>query len=125
MGYADKFNKGVNKFTYQTDQTFEFYKLGELLEENGGDEVYTLRGLWINTGGMYGDSPVAVIEDRYVNLPNHMLDTVREMIADDEAVELINAGKIGFKIYSYAKTLKVNKKEVDKICYSINFVDIQ
>ena len=125
MGIADRFNKGVNKFTYQTDQTFEFYKLGDLLEENGGDEVYTLRGLWINTGGMYGDSPVAVIDDRYVNLPNHMLETVKQMIADDDVVNAINCGLLGFKIYSYSKTLKINKKEVDKICYSVNWVDIQ
>ena len=124
MGFADRYNKGVNKFTYQTDSTFEFFKLGDLLEENGKDEVYTLRGLWINTGGVYGDSPVAVIDDRYINLPGHMLDTVKEMIADDEAVAAINDGKLGFKVYSYVKTLKVNKNEVDKICYSINFVDL-
>ena len=124
MGFADRFNKGGNKFSYQTDSTFEFFKLGDLLEENGNDEVYTLRGLWINTGGFYGDSPVAVIDDRYINLPGHMIDTVKEMIADDEAVASINDGKLGFKVYSYVKTLKVNKKEVDKICYSINFVDL-
>ena len=127
MGFADKYNKVSNvRFTFQADSTFEFFKLGDLLEENGGDEVYTLRGVWISTGGIYGDTPVAVLDDRFVNLPGHMLETVKQIMSDPESVEDINNGKVGFIVRSYVKTLKgKNGKSVDKICYSIDFVDIQ
>jgi hypothetical protein len=36
-----------------------------------------------------------------VNLPEHLLEDVQDMISDSEAVEQINAGKAGFKIRTY------------------------
>ena len=118
MSFADKYNSAVNKFTWQTDQTFEFFKLQDLFMEDR-DEVHTLRGLWVNEDSKYGPSPVAVLDDRYVNLPGHMLQKVRDIIADDEAVNDINAGKVGFTVYQY------NDDKHDKTCFSIRFVDIK
>lgn len=123
MGIADKYNKATNRFEFQSDSTFEFFKLSDLYNEDP-DAVHIIRALWINDGGVYGPSPVTTLEDRYINLPGHLVDTVKEMIADSETVDAINNEKLGFTVRSYIKQLKAkNGKTVEKTCYSVTFVD--
>ncbi len=57
--------------------------------------------MYINTKSRYGDAPVVVTDECVVNLPSFLLDTVKEMIADDELTTAINSGMFGFKIYEY------------------------
>lgn len=90
MGIANKYNRG-SKFDVDTTG-FEYVKLTQLNK----DESYKLRGFYINTKGEYGASPVAILDDRFVNLPQHLLETVRDMLIDDDTIEAIRAGKFGF-----------------------------
>ena len=113
-----KFNKEVVRFDFEPSDDFTFRNLEELYKENGKDEVYTVRGMFINTKGRYGDNPVLVCSEYYVSLPNHLVDVVKEIRSDGELVEDINNGKVGFTIYEYIQP-KYNKK-----CYSINWLDI-
>lgn len=115
--FANKFNKT----SFKIDTTnFEYIKLADIFnsKENGGkDVVHPVNGVYVHKSQL-GDSPVIIDADnkKLVNLPSHMAETVREILADDEAVETIKAGKVGYTIYEY--------ESHGKQCYSISFVDL-
>lgn len=97
-----KYNKSQPKYSYNFDKDMKYYNLEELMKGEPR-KVHTLKGLLINTKGKYGDSPVAVIEGAFINLPTHLLETVKEMIADTEVTKQINDNKAGFEVYKYVK----------------------
>lgn len=99
---------------------FEYWSLEDLFAEIGGDEntEFVIRGVYINTKGLYDDAPVLAIDDRYVNLPAHLTGACRAMLEDKQCVAAINAGKCGFTIYEY------QQKRFNKICYGVKWVDI-
>lgn len=115
--FASKFNKT----TFGIDITdFQYTKLADIFNsknEGGKDVIHTINGLYVHKSQL-GDSPVIIDEEnkRLVNLPSHTAETVREILADDEAVETIKAGKVGYTIYEY--------ESHGKKCYSISFVDL-
>lgn len=115
--FASKYNK--TKFEINTTG-FKYVKLGDIFnskEEGGKDVVHNINGFYIHASQL-GDSPVIidVANKRLVNLPSHTANTVRAILAEDEAVELIKAGKVGYTIYEY--------ESHSKKCYSISFVDM-
>lgn len=118
MGIASKYNKSANKFSANTEG-FAYFKLSELFEENGADKVYLITSMFISNKGKFGDSAVVATDECFANLPNHMVETIREMINDDAVVAAVNCGLLGFKIYQYQDA------NFGKICYSIEFVDIE
>lgn len=115
--FASKFNKT----TFGIDTTdFQYTKLADIFNsenEGGKDVIHEINGLYVHKSQL-GDSPVIIDEEnkRLVNLPSHIAETVREILADDEAVETIKAGKVGYTIYEY--------ESHGKKCYSISFVDL-
>lgn len=115
--FASKFNKT----TFGIDTTdFQYIKLADIFNsenEGGKDVIHNINGLYVHKSQL-GDSPVIIDEKnkRLVNLPSHTAETVREILADDEAVETIKAGKVGYTIYEY--------ESHGKKCYSISFVDL-
>lgn len=115
--FASKFNKT----TFGIDTTdFQYTKLADIFNsenEGGKDVVHNINGLYVHKSQL-GDSPVIIDEKnkRLVNLPSHTAETVREILADDEAVETIKAGEVGYTIYEY--------ESHGKKCYSISFVDL-
>ena len=115
--FASKFNKT----TFGIDTTdFQYIKLATIFNsenEGGKDVVHNINGMYVHKSQL-GDSPVIidVANKRLVNLPSHTAETVREILADDEAVETIKAGKVGYTIYEY--------ESHSKKCYSISFVDM-
>lgn len=112
--FSKKFN---NQKLFNIDTTdFEYYSLEEMYKSD--DEVYPVRGLYINNKSMYEPAPVLATDEFYVNLPAHMLNDVKDILADKAAIADINRGIVGFKIYSY------EQKRFNKICYSITWVDI-
>lgn len=115
MGIASKFNKSVKRFNYVNTEGFGYFKLSEIYEEFG-DAVLPIKSLFISNKGRYGDTPVIISSDRFVNLPSHLVSTVKAIIADDEAVTAINEGKFGFTVYQY------HNDAYNRDCYSINFV---
>lgn len=115
--FASKFNKT----TFGIDTTdFQYIKLADIFNsenEGGKDVVHQINGLYVHKSQL-GDSPVIIDEEnkRLVNLPGHTAETVREILADDEAVQTIKDGKVGYTIYDY--------ESHGKKCYSISFVDL-
>lgn len=118
MSFAKKFNKTERLFNVDTKE-FDFVSLKELLEQNGTDHVYPLRGMYINTKSQYGAQPVFITDGLLVNVPSHLLDTAKEIMRDVEAVADINAGRAGFKIYEYTSD------KYKRTSQSVEFVDLQ
>jgi hypothetical protein len=127
---AFSFGKRFNKeklFNVDTSE-FEYYSLEDLylesLDEAEGDidsaneKKYTIRGVYINTKGLYDPAPVLALDDRYVNLPAHMTGVCEEMLKDPQTIKAINAGCCGFTIYQYTQ------KRYDKECYSVRWCDM-
>ena len=81
------------------------------------DKIYPVKALYINKKSVYGDAPCIVInEGTTVNLPKHLLETVIEMINDEECVNAINNCEVKFLVYRYYEpTYKKN-------CYSIDWL---
>ena len=119
MSFAARHNKG-SVFDCNTEG-FEYFSLKDLYKKNGPDQEYQIQGLYINKKSEYGDSPVAILDDMFVNLPQHLLDECQDMLKSSEDIEDIKAGKVGFKIEPYESDKKKGK---DKTCYSILWVDM-
>lgn len=114
MSFANKFNKSVS---FNVDTTgFNYVKLADLYDEKN-KPVYKLDGCFISVGNI-NTAPVFILTDRkeLVNMPSHLTDTVKDILADNEAVEDIKNGKAGFTVYEY--------ESHGKKCYSIRFVDL-
>lgn len=115
--FASKFNKT----TFGIDTAdFQYTKLADIFNseyEGGKDVVHIISGLYVHKSQL-GDSPVIIdeVNKRLVNMPSHTAETVREILADDEAVQTIKDGKVGYTIYEY--------ESHGKKCYSISFVDL-
>ena len=118
MSFAARHNKG-SVFNCNTEG-FDYYSLATLYDDNGPEEVYPIQGLYINRKSEYGDAPVAICERYFVNLPQHMTEEVEMILKTIEDIEAISAGKVGFTIDQYTKT--VGKKE--KTCHGIKWVDL-
>lgn len=113
--FASKFNKTT--FGIDT-KYFKYIKLADIFnsESEGGKEfIHNVNGLYVHKSQI-GDSPVIIDEKnkRLVNLPSHTARTLCEILDDDEAVQDIKDGKVGYTIYEY--------ESHDKKCYSISFV---
>ena len=115
--FASKFNKT----TFGIDTTdFQYTKLADIFtseSEGGKDVIHKINGLYVHKSQL-GNIPVIIdVENkRLVNLPSHTAETVREILADDEAVQTIKDGKVGYTIYEYDSH--------SKKCYYISFVDL-
>lgn len=110
---VNKFNKN-SLFDYKLPEDSEFKKLSTLDE----GKTYTIHGLFISTKGKFGDHPVAVGDTFYIDLPKNTLDTVKEMLNDEETVAAINAGLVGITPESY------HSKTYDKDCVGVKWVDV-
>lgn len=115
MSILDKYN---NKpvFEYDNKKGRSYTNLRKLVERFGINEVYTVHALFINTQSRFGDNPVIVTNDFMVNAPQHLTETVQEMMRDHELIELVNKRKVGFQIYAYENEYGKN--------YSLEWVEI-
>jgi len=123
MGIASKYNKQGNRFDYQMPEgaEFTFVKASELFELPQNETGVIVRAMYINTKGKYDDHGVLICEDPaiLIDCPNHMTDTIKEMMKDDEAVEQINAGKLGVKAYKYE-----TKNAASGFAFGLEFFDL-
>lgn len=116
------FASNFNKTSFGIDTTdFPYVKLTDIYngdEDGGGDVVHPINGLYVHKSEL-GDSPVIIDAEnkRLVNLPSFMGNTIREILANSDAVDVIKANKVGYTIYEYES----HKKK----CYGISFVDKQ
>ena len=116
MGFAAKHNKGGIDWGVNTDG-FEFVQRAEAYKENK-ETVHTVKGLYINTKGNFGDHPVAICDGYFLDLPENLLDDVKEILKSEEDIADIKAGKVGIKIEEY------QSEKFKKTCYGIRWVDI-
>lgn len=116
MSIASKYNKG-SAFTYQAPKDTPFTTLESLYKADGEGTVYPVHSLYINTKSRYGDSPVAITDGYFVNLPRHMLDTVKEMMVDGDFVAAVNSGNVGFTVRPYVRNGD------NKPLYSVTWID--
>ena len=124
MGIANKYNKSGNRFNYQIPEGSEpvFVKASELFETIPQNESgVVIRSMYINSKGKFGAHGVLVASEPAISIdcPNHMTDTIKTMIADDEVVEAVNAGKLGVKAYKYD-----TKNASCGFAYGLEFVDM-
>ena len=119
MSFASRHKKGGIQWGIDTEG-FEYYALKDLFEIDE-TAVWNLRGVFINKNKTekelkeYGPSVVGILPDRLINLPNHMLEEVKEMMASEEDIEELKAGKVFFRIRTY--------ESHGKTCYSPDWVE--
>ena len=115
FSFSNKFNKA--SFGIDT-KDYEYIKLAEVANASSPDEIHPINGLYVH-GSALGDSPVVidVHAKKLVNMPKHLGETFREILADTEAVQAMKDGKVSYTIYTYESHAKT--------CYGINFVDIK
>ena len=118
MSFAARHSKG-SVFQCNTDG-FEYFSLKQLFNDNGADEVYQIQGLYINRKSNYGDAPVAILMDKFVNFPSYMMEEVTDILHSDTDIEDIKIGKVGFKVEEYEKEVGKTKKT----CYGVRWVDL-
>lgn len=112
------FANSFNKVTFSIDVTdFEYCKLAALYNEQAPQTVYHLDGMWVNKSPL-GESPVFICAElgKLVNMPMHLTPTVKEILANPNAVNAIKNGKVGFTVYEY--------ESHGRKCYNVKFADI-
>ena len=107
------------KFIFDIDFEKDFISLKDLYEKDK-NAVFVIKGLYINAKGIYDDSPVFEIDNYLVNIPAHMTDTCKSILEDEEAIDDIKNGNIGFTIRRYEKIVKGKNRD----CYSVNFEEV-
>lgn len=112
--FSKRFNK---EKLFNIDTTdFEYYSLEEMYHDD--ETVYPVRGIYLNNKSLFEPAPVVATDSYYVNLPAHMYEDCKAILADRKAIAEINSGQVGFKIYTY------EQKKFNKTCYSITWVDV-
>lgn len=111
--FNERFSHG-KKFKINSDD-FPFTTLDDVVAENGNN-VIPVCALFTYKA-KYGTRPVLVSSTLKINLPDHCLSDVEAIIADDELVAAINAGKCGFKPSQY-------EDKNGKVRNSGTFIDI-
>lgn len=109
-----KFNKGNSiDWNYKTEG-FDFKKPSEMAL----DTVFPIHGVFTTPDNGYGVGGVVILDDCLLNAPAHDVDTIKAILADDETVEEIKAGKCGVKVTTYTS------KKFKRTGYGLEFVEI-
>lgn len=118
-----KYNKGTKFDANLTG--LQFIKMEDVFQMSedekavsGKKPVYKITGIFINSKSKFGPRPFVSTPDFLMDLPSYQLETVKQMLADDELIKDVNSGKVGFSVRSYYSN-KYNKD-----CYSVEFEDI-
>ena len=110
-----------NRFTVDTTG-FEYKMLSDLYDAKKPNTVFSVYGAYI--GRFYSKRERREIEccfvasDGYfISLPAHLVDTVKEILTDDESCEQMNNSAAGLVIRPYEKD--------GETFYSADFVDVE
>lgn len=117
MSIASKYNKG-RSFNFTIPSHYQYRTLSELFERDGKNKIYPVKALYINKKSKFGYAPIVATDECLANLPHHLLDTVQEMMRDEQLVNAVNQGVFGFQIYTY------ENKNTKELCFSVNWVDM-
>ena len=126
MSVFSKYNKGsVYQFKLPELKDGESY----LFIKGEDGHRYNVMSFYINTKSDFGDHPVAIVKNNgdpdfggmeygFLDLPSHMLPTIKEMERDEEAVAAINAGRLFLRGREYVSD------KYHKTCVAFDFYDI-
>lgn len=110
---------------YDTSDPGNYVKLQDLYEGNSPDEIYIVRGCFINPKSQFvskvthrKEAGVIMLDEVLVNVPDHQIGAILSILENPEACAAINAGLCGFTIRKYWQS------QFNKDCYSIDFIDI-
>lgn len=124
---AFSFNKLAKsrKFTHDFSKCTDYTNLETLYNSVEEGTVFQIKGVFINDKSQFADeSPLVALNNVYVNLPNHQLAEVKEMLASEDAIRGINAGAAGFTIETYDLTRTNSKgKNVTRTYYKAVWCD--
>ena len=114
MSILNKYNSTSDKFNFSTEG-LEFTTSHELISSYTIDAIYNVYMMFINEKSEFGSQPVLCTEKFLYSAPHHMIDTIRDMLLDDEVIDACNNGTLAFTLREYVST-----KTTDK-CYSIKW----
>ena len=115
--FTKKHGTGGKLFAYEIPENMEYTDLKDLVNSHGLDPIYKVNALYINKKGKFGDAPVIATDLALVNAPQHLLEVVLEVMADQASRLMIDNGEVGFKIYTYKNQYGLN--------YGLEWVDIE
>lgn len=113
MSILDLNTSGVS-FNFKAPTDYEYKTLEELYKEDGEHGVHEVKAIYINKG-LFGEEPLVVGGECYINLPHHLVPDVRVIHSRQDIIDDINNGKVGFKITEYYQ------KKYRKTCYGIKW----
>lgn len=118
MSIFDKYNHSTVTFDIDLkDRTWQH--LEDLYNEQEGN-IFRIDGLMINTKSKFGARPFVAYDKIYcANLSQRRLEDIKEMLSDQEIVQMIKDGKVGFTVYAYMP------KDFNQECYDIRFEEIK
>lgn len=117
MSFASKHNKGGIDWGIETEG-FPYHKLEDIYKELQ-DKPLKVYGAYISNKGKFGPSPALISEGMIVNLPNHMVDTIKQILSSPEDIADIKRGVVFFRVRPY------ELKDDPRTFYSIEWVDAQ
>jgi hypothetical protein len=113
-----KFNK-QRLFTVDTS-SFDYLSIEEAAKKYGTDVPIRIRGLYIGDKSKFvEEDPRLATDEEYINLPQHQLKEVKQILADPGAIRAINNGQCGFIIREYFQ------KRFQMTCYSAEWCNYE
>lgn len=119
MSLANKYNSN-RKFNISTEG-FPYRKLKEVYNDPifGPDAIIPVDAVYINNGKYGETASLASCANRFLlNLPNHQVPMIKEVLEDAEAIQQIKEGRAAVKIVPWTDA-KGNTY------YKIEWVDIE
>lgn len=108
------FNKKSNFESVEWNVNTEGFTFKKCSEMELGKE-YPVHGVFITKDRGYGHGAAAILGDCFLNLPNSMLETVKEILKDDEAIAELKSGDAKLVITSFTS------KKYNKVGYAVDF----
>lgn len=109
MSFASKYNHSgiifdinIKDFPYMS-----LYKLDDL------EKTYPVKGMYIKTDGKRGPFPIFICDGFLVGMPEHLTDSVKDILNDQEGINDIKAGKVAFKIRPYTDKDGHDRRSID------------
>lgn len=122
MGLMSKFNN-ANAFIAIDTTSFNYVSLKDLQKEVG-KKPYTIKGLFINGKGRFGDEAVAIGDHILINLPHYVVEDVKQMLQDSVVIDAIKQGRVGIKVHEYTNSFSKQKDGSIKKFYSVEWIDL-
>lgn len=91
-------NKG-KRFTFNSDE-LEFANLADIITEKKGNFKAVVRGCFVYDA-KHGKRPAIITDKVIINVPNHLVKTVEQILANDDMIDAINRGECVIESYQY------------------------